>query len=162
MKLTLPVNERYSSPATVSPGATIKATVDAVIEFQGSANGLYWQSVHGTRSLVANVGLPIPRTLHNYAKFRIVADPQPIHREFTLSAAAATDEDLVVPDVIKTRSTTIERDEAGLINKVKKTGGREITINRDVNGNIEDIDDETHTWTVARDEDGNIEEVAVT
>ena len=161
MKLTLSVNERYSTPATVSPGATIKATVDAVIEFQGSANGLYWQSVHGTRSLVANVGLPIPRTLHNYAKFRIVADPQPIHREFTLSATAATDEDLVVPDVIKTRSTTVERDEAGQIKKVKKTGGREIDITRDEAGKVASLADGKRTWTVARDEADKIQGVTV-
>lgn len=160
MKLLIAVNEQYSTPVPVASSNSITPAADTVVSFQGSSNGLNWTSVANNRYLPADIPTAIPPILGAYTHFRLAVNPEPSHRIFTVNQTP-TGQDLVVPDVIKTRSIAIERDEAGLISKITKDGGREITINRDEDGNIAGLDDETRTWTLARDEDGNIEEVTV-
>lgn len=160
MKLRIAVNEQYSTPTPVSTAQSITPAADTVASFQGSNDELNWTSIANNRFLPAGVPTIIPSALRPYAHFRLAVAPEPIHREFTVNQVA-TDVDLVVPDLIKTRSTIIERDEAGSISKIIKEGGREITVDRDEAGNVEEIDDGTRTWTVSRDEAGNIEEVTV-
>ena len=146
------------SEAQLTAASQLTADIDIVGTVQGSNNGSFFDNVSPI-FLPANHATPLPHAILNYAYFRI-ATPEsvPFMRNITVSAAG---EDLVVPDLIKTRSTTIERDEDGNITKITKVGGREIDITRDVDGNVEELTDGTRTWTVGRDVDGNVEEVTV-
>lgn len=161
MQIQIVVNEQYSTPAPTATARSITPAADIVVSFQGSIDELNWISIANNRFLPANSPTMIPPALGAYTHFRLAVTPEPIHRVITVDQAP-TGEDIVVPDIIRTRSSAIERDQAGLISKITKAGGREITINRDEDGNIEDVDDETRTWTVGRDVDGNIDEVVVT
>ena len=152
-------DNRISEELSISAGGLLTADIDIVGTLQVSNNGSYFENLQQVY-LPNGKATPLPKAAYNYQYFRIATPASvPFMRTITISTAPVGD--LVVPDLIKTRSTTIERDESGNIAKIIKDGGREITINRGEDGNIEEIDDETRTWTVGRDEDGNIEEVIV-
>ena len=118
-----------------------------------------WESVADNRFLPKGVAISIPPALTRFAQFRLAIEPEPRQRVFTATPVAAPD--LVVADVVKTRSTQITRDIDGNVSKITKVGGRAIDITRDVDGNVEELADGTRTWTVGRDVDGNVEEVTV-
>lgn len=160
MKLQIPVNEAHSSSQLTGAVAFLQAPEDVTVGYQGSNDGLNWQTVATSRFLPADSPTPIPPSLRNYQHFRVTVQPEPRHR--TLECQSSPDADLVVPDVVKTRSITIERDQAGLITKVKKQGGREIDIIRDNQGAVAGIDDGSRQWAVVRDEQGQVAEVTVT
>jgi hypothetical protein len=154
-------DRRISESRAVTASVQLTADIDIVGALQVSNNDTYFENL-ASIYLPKDVATPLPAAVLNYKYYRIATNvPVPFMRNIIIAAVAAADEDLVVPDLIKTRSTAIERDEDGNIAKIIKDGGREITINRDEDGNIEEINDETRTWTVGRDEGGNIEEVVV-
>lgn len=69
--------------------------------------------------------------------------------------------DLVGTDFVRTRDGTITR-VAGLVSSVALTGGRTMTVNRDINNRISSIFDGTRTWTFTRDINGYVTSWAVT
>jgi hypothetical protein len=70
--------------------------------------------------------------------------------------------DLRGKDFIMTRGGTVTRDGNNYIQTVVKTGGRTVTITRDVNNRVTSWTDATNTWTVTRDGNNRIASWAVT
>jgi flavin-binding protein dodecin len=65
---------------------------------------------------------------------------------------AAQNEDVVQ----KVRDGLITRDIHGVFEKVELTGGRTVSVTRDINGYIETVSDTVRTWTFTRDVDNRI------
>lgn len=72
--------------------------------------------------------------------------------DYVLIAGDTMTGDLVGTDFIRTRSGAITRVD-GLISEVELTGGRTLTVTRDVNDRIESITDSTRTWDFTRTDD---------
>lgn len=84
------------------------------------------------------------------------------HTQYVLDVGDTMTGDLIGTSFVSTRSGTITRDGDGLISSVALTGGRTLTLSRDVNDAISSITDGTRTWTITRDGDGLISSWAVT
>ncbi len=132
-----------------------------------SHDGLTWQAPTRRMVLPENVATPVPKQILDFKYFRLrLATGIPALVSITVVKTAATagldvTKDLRIPDVIRTRPTEIERDEAGDITKVTRTGGREINVTRDEGGHLESWADEENTWTVERNESDDITGVTV-
>lgn len=152
----------YESTVEESRATTLTADHEILATLECSNDQLNW--VPGpTILLPADLATPLPRVALNFTHFRLRINniiPQMVNIQ--LGVTEPEGDDLVVTDIIKTRSATIERDESGNISKVVKAGGREIEITRDEDGNVTELGDGARTWSINRDEDGEIDEVAVT
>ena len=152
----------YESTVEESRATTLTASHEILATLECSNDQLYW--LPGPIMLLpADQATPLPRVALNFTYFRLRINnniPQMVNIQ--LGVTEPEGEDLVVTDIIKTRSTTLERDESGNISKIVKAGGREIEITRDEDSNVAELNDGARTWSINRDEDGNIDEVAIT